>query len=158
MFYRAETSPRCARSAEETQASRRRRRIHTPSQDNQGSRSQADLRCYYCSHSRRVPTTQQDSVLARVARRGERGGPVCYLWSVRRIPGSQIGTRPKGNCFRRVPGRGWSNQREGGYVWHAHGRTGQADSRHLPAPVVVGVLHPTKYPSLVLFGVRKVAS
>lgn len=137
-FYRTETSPRSPRSPKETQAPRRCSRACTPSQDNKGRWSQTNNRCRVRRRPRRVPATEQDSLPAGAARRRHAGGSQCGLWPVRRIPGSQIGTRPEGYWLRRVRDRGGCYQCEGGYLGNAYGRSGQADSRYFPAAVVAG--------------------
>lgn len=141
---RAQAGTRSPRGPEEAQAPRRPSRGRSSREDNQGCWPQAHIRYNGCSRSRRVPAAQQDSVLAGTARRRQRGGSVGYLWSLRRFPRDSYGAWPKGYCVRRIPGRGWRYQCEGGYFGHDNGRQGYPC--HLPE-TVVAARKKRKYPS-----------
>lgn len=155
LFHRTEESPRSPRSPKETQAPRRCPRACTPSQDYKGRRPQANNRCRARRRPGRVPAPEQDSLPAGIARRCHPGGSQRGLWPVRRIPGSQIGSWPEGYWIRRVRDRGGRYQREGGYLGNAHGRSGQADSRYVPAAVVAGLRCAIRKAFLVYVCVRR---
>lgn len=139
LSHRAKTSPRRPRSSKETQAARRCPRHRTPSQDYKGRRSQTNSWCRRCRRPGRVPAAEQDPLPAGAARRRHPGGSRRGFWPLRRIPGSPVGSWPEGDWLRRVRERVGCYQREGGYLGNAHGGSGQADSRHVPAAVVAGV-------------------
>lgn len=132
---RAQTSSRGSRSSKEAQASPRRPRLYASGQNRQGSWSQAHQRCDGGCHPGRVSPSQQDSVPAGPPRHGGPGESYCCFWTLRGIPGGQIGAGQKGNCVRRVRERVWRYQCQGGYLGDAYGGEWQADSGYLPETI-----------------------
>lgn len=101
-YCRAQASPRSTRSPEETQTPRRRSRNHSSCQNDEGCWSQTHDQCSGDGHSRRIPASEQDPVLAGPSRQCRSGNTYYCIWEFRRIHGSKIGAREKRNRFRGV--------------------------------------------------------